>query len=225
MTDEEPAATQRLWRALVGAVELLVRFVGKDVQDGAGMPLAAFEILVRLGEAPSGTLRMSELAACARSSRSRLTHTVDRLETVGWVRREQCPSDRRGAFAVLTEEGAAALAAARPVVDASVARHLLAALTIEDRRRLAHLSAQLLAHLDAEEDGCPRAGEADDTMEPCPSADDGSCAEGIAGDHGALVDDECRAGLVGGADGVGGLDPDQGGTMSSPEGHRGARLV
>ncbi len=141
---------QRLWRTLVGAAELLVRSVGRDLADQAGMPLAAFEVLVRLGEAPGGTLRMSELAACARSSRSRLSHTVDRLEAVGWVRREQCPSDRRGAFAVLTDLGASALAEARPVADASVARHLLAAFGREERRHLEDLAGQLLRHLDGE---------------------------------------------------------------------------
>ena len=77
------------------------------MQAQHGLTMADYEILVRLSEAPHRTLRMSELADAAESSRSRLSHAVARLEEAGWVRRESCPSDRRGQLAVLTDDAPA----------------------------------------------------------------------------------------------------------------------
>ena len=70
---------------------------------------------MRLVRTPGHRLRMSDLAAQTTLSASGLTRAVDRLEAAGLVRREVCPSDRRGAFAVLTEAGEARITAAVPV--------------------------------------------------------------------------------------------------------------
>src|SRR5207249_9911313 len=85
-----------------------------QLQHEAGMPHAYYEVLVVLSEAPDRTMRMSELADACRSSRSRLSHAVARLEENGWVRRRACPTDKRGAWAILTPEGFAALEKAAP---------------------------------------------------------------------------------------------------------------
>ena len=47
-------------------------------------------------------MRMSDLAAATLQSKSRLSHQITRMENAGLVRRENCESDRRGLFAVLT---------------------------------------------------------------------------------------------------------------------------
>ncbi len=73
-----------------------------------------FEVLMRLFRTPGHRLRMSDLAAQTTLTPSGLTRAVDRLEAEGLVRREACPSDRRGAYAVLTEAGEARIAAAVP---------------------------------------------------------------------------------------------------------------
>src|SRR5260370_31866735 len=78
------------------------------------MPVAYYEILVRLFEAPGRALRMSQLAEAASASKSRASHAVARLEERGWVRRGDCPPDRRGQVAELTGEGYAVLAAPPP---------------------------------------------------------------------------------------------------------------
>ena len=57
---------------------------------------------------------MSELADRAVNSRSRLTHTVTRMEERGLVRREACPDDGRGVLCLLTDAGFAALERAAP---------------------------------------------------------------------------------------------------------------
>jgi MarR family 2-MHQ and catechol resistance regulon transcriptional repressor len=73
-----------------------------------------FDVLIRLLRTPGHRLRMSDLAAQTTLSASGLTRAVDRLEASGLVRREACPSDRRGSFAVLTEAGEARISAAVP---------------------------------------------------------------------------------------------------------------
>ena len=102
------------------------------------MPHAYFEILVRLSEAPERTLRMSELAHSTLSSRSRLSHAVARLEERGWVQREDCPTDRRGQNARLTDTGFAVLAATAPGHVDTVRRLVIDALSPE---QLAQLTA------------------------------------------------------------------------------------
>lgn len=129
MTRWLEAEEQRAWRAYLTATQLLHAQLDRELQRDSGIPHAYYEILVRLSEAPDRTLRMSDLAEAADSSRSRLSHAVARLEEAGWVRRESCPTDRRGSFARLTEEGFAALAAAAPAHVASVRRHLIDRLT------------------------------------------------------------------------------------------------
>jgi DNA-binding MarR family transcriptional regulator len=118
------ADEQRIWRAYLTVTRLLASELDRELQQQSGIPHAYYEILVRLSEAPDRTLRMSQLAAASDSSRSRLSHAVTRLEELGWVRRDNCSTDRRGLFAILTEEGFAALEKAAPGHVESVRRHL-----------------------------------------------------------------------------------------------------
>jgi DNA-binding MarR family transcriptional regulator len=138
---------QRTWRTFMLATRLLFEQFDRELQRGASMPSAYYEVLVRLSEAPGRRLRMSALADRSQASRSRLSHTIARLEAAGWVERETCPSDRRGTFAVLTQAGFAALEAAAPVHVESVRTHLFDQL---DRRQLEELRAigeRILDHL------------------------------------------------------------------------------
>ncbi|MGJ5755245.1 MarR family winged helix-turn-helix transcriptional regulator [Streptomyces puniciscabiei] len=110
LTDEE----QRVWRAYLHATTLLEDHLDRQLQRDAGMPHIYYGLLVGLAEAPRRRLRMTELAMQAKITRSRLSHAIARLEKNGWVRREDCPSDKRGQFAVLTDEGAEVLARTAP---------------------------------------------------------------------------------------------------------------
>jgi DNA-binding MarR family transcriptional regulator len=113
--------------------------------------------LVQLSEAPDRSLRMSDLADASESSRSRLSHAVARLEQSGWVRRESCPTDRRGAFAILTDTGFEALAAAAPAHVESVRTHLFDRLTREQVRQLAEICDVVTEGLREQEDASPAA--------------------------------------------------------------------
>lgn len=69
------------------------------------MPHIYYGLLVQLSQAPRRQMRMTQLAKDVKITRSRLSHAIARLERNGWVRREDCPSDKRGQNAVLTDEG------------------------------------------------------------------------------------------------------------------------
>jgi DNA-binding MarR family transcriptional regulator len=139
------AEEQVAWRAFVGACHSFFAAVDAELQRDAGMPLAYYEILVRLSEAPDHRLRMSQLAAVSSASKSRISHAVARLEERGWVRRRECPSDRRGAFAELTTEGYDALVAAAPGHVEHVRRTLLDPLTAEQVGHLQEISEAIQA--------------------------------------------------------------------------------
>ncbi len=96
-----------------------------------GLSPVEFEVLLRLGRSSCGRLRMTDLAAQADLSASGVTRVVDRLERSGRVRREMCPADRRGAFAVLTEEGFRTLVNVVPAHVSAVERWVTSALTPE----------------------------------------------------------------------------------------------
>ncbi|MFE7979238.1 MarR family winged helix-turn-helix transcriptional regulator [Streptomyces shenzhenensis] len=124
LTPEE----QRAWRAYLAASLLLEDAIDRQLQQDAGMPHLYYSILANLSDAPEHRLRMTDLAERSKITRSRLTYAVTRLEKDGLVRREGCPSDRRGSIAALTEEGVAVLERTAPghveTVRAAVFDHL-----------------------------------------------------------------------------------------------------
>ncbi len=107
------AEQQVAWRAyLLGTARLMAKLDDDLRQFGIG--INDYEILVRLSEAPEHRLRMADLADRLHQSRSRLTHTVGRLEAAELVRRTSCTSDKRGVWAELTESGLTLLEQAAP---------------------------------------------------------------------------------------------------------------
>ena len=88
--------------------------IDRQLQQQAGLPHLYYSVLANLSEAPDRRLRMTDLAASLKVTRSRLTYAVARLEKDGTVRREACPGDGRGSIAVLTEGGGAAAGADGP---------------------------------------------------------------------------------------------------------------
>jgi DNA-binding MarR family transcriptional regulator len=92
----------------------LEREIGRRLAEETGLSPQWFEVLLRLARSPEQRLRMSDLAAQVTLTASGLTRVVDRLEDAGYVRRESCPTDRRGSFAALTDEGLAMVQLAIP---------------------------------------------------------------------------------------------------------------
>jgi DNA-binding MarR family transcriptional regulator len=93
------------WRALIMGMTLLTDRLDADLRRGFDISLAEYEILVRLSERPERRLRMAQLADAMAHSRSRVTHTVKRMEKAGLVRRFDSEEDRRGVVCEMTEQG------------------------------------------------------------------------------------------------------------------------
>jgi DNA-binding MarR family transcriptional regulator len=122
---------QQVWRSyLLGSARLAER-LDADLRE-FGIDLGEYEILVTLSEAPERRVRMSELADAVHQSRSRLTHTVTRLENAGLVDRSNCPTDRRGVWAHLTDAGMELLELAAPSHVEAVRRNFVEAVSEED---------------------------------------------------------------------------------------------
>ena len=96
---------QRIWRAFLGGSTVLTDRLDRDLRTQHGLSMPEYEILVRLSEAPGRSIRMAELADAVSHSRSRVTHTIARLEREGIVQRGQCSDDGRGVSAHLTDHG------------------------------------------------------------------------------------------------------------------------
>jgi DNA-binding MarR family transcriptional regulator len=139
------ADEQVTWRAFVRTCHAFFAAVDAQLQRDSRMPLAYYEILVQLSETPGHTLRMTQLAEAASASKSRISHAVARLEERGWVRRSECPTDRRGQLAELTDEGYAVLVAAAPGHVEQVRRTLFDPLTPEQVRQLRAITGSILA--------------------------------------------------------------------------------
>lgn len=122
---------QRVWRTFLDGVAHIQEGLDADLR-AFGLDLAEYEILVRLSESDGRARRMSDLATAARQSRSRLTHTVTRMERKGLVTRAPCPDDRRGVIAALTDEGFALLERAAPKHVEGVRRLLVDAVDPDD---------------------------------------------------------------------------------------------
>jgi DNA-binding MarR family transcriptional regulator len=120
--DEEQ---QRSWRAYLVGTTLLMDRLDRELRDQHGLSLPEYEILVRLSEADQHRIRMAQLADSLSHSRSRVTHTVGRMEQAGLVARDACISDGRGVEAVLTPKGRRALEEAAPTHVAGVRRLLV----------------------------------------------------------------------------------------------------
>ncbi|MCW3032114.1 MAG: transcriptional regulator, MarR family [Solirubrobacterales bacterium] len=113
------------WRGMLRVHACLVRALDAQLDAAHGLPITSYEVLIHLGDAPNGQMRMRDLADAALLSRSGLTRLVDRLERDGLIERASCPSDARGAFAVITEAGRELLDRARPAHRAEVRRQFL----------------------------------------------------------------------------------------------------
>jgi DNA-binding MarR family transcriptional regulator len=141
LSDEQQAA----WRPFVALLLRLPAALDAELQKDAGITQFDYLVLSALSETPGRTLRMSELAATANSSMSRLSHVVSRLEAKGWVRREPCPGDGRFINAVLTEDGWRKVLATAPGHVAAVRELLVSTLTEEEFAQLGAISAKVLA--------------------------------------------------------------------------------
>ena len=125
------------WRGLLRVHAALVRELDAELDEAHDLPLSSYDVLIYLQAAPGKRLRMAELADSVLLSRSGVTRLVDRLEREGLIVRDNCASDGRGLYAVLTDEGEELLARARPTHLAGVRERFLAHFSEDELVQLA----------------------------------------------------------------------------------------
>ncbi|WP_245679411.1 MarR family winged helix-turn-helix transcriptional regulator [Actinomadura hibisca] len=142
-----PVTTAELtvWRTLLRAQVRISRRLQADLLADHDLALGSYDVLVHLGEAPEGRLRMNDLADRVLLSRSGLTRLVDRLQREGLVVRESCSSDARGLYAVLTPAGRSRLVAATPTYQRGVREYVLSRLDEQDLRQFGAILDKLAA--------------------------------------------------------------------------------
>ena len=150
LSDEE----QQIWRAYLRANELLHARLNRQLQRDTGISEGDYAVLVNLSESPEDRVRGYELAAAIQWEKSRLSHHVTRMEKRGLVRREECPTDGRGAFVVLTDLGRRRIEAAAPQHVAEVRRWFVDVLTPEQLTSLGEVVVALVDALEADGGVC-----------------------------------------------------------------------
>jgi len=161
---------QRVWRSWLQASDRLDAHLARRMQADGDISMSDFAVLVQLSEAPDQRLRAFALGRALQWEKSRLSHHLSRMERRGLVTREDCGTDRRGAFVVLTPQGQTALEAAAPPHAEAVRSAVFDRLTAEQVDRLGEICDEVLAGLDP--DAACTAAE----VECAP--DEAACSEG-----------------------------------------------
>lgn len=138
---------QRVWRSWLLAKTHIDEYLDTQLRE-FNLSLSEYELLVRLSESPDHTIRMGELAASVGHSRSRLTHTIKRMEQAGYVTRTSCAADGRGVQAHMTEKGFELLKQASPAHVDSVRRVFVDAIDPDDYAALGRAMQATLAVAD-----------------------------------------------------------------------------
>ena len=133
------------WRLFLTTHARLDELIEQELAQAGLPPLAWYDVLWSLENAPSHQLRLHELAEAIVLRRSNLTRLVDRLETAGLVYRESCPSDRRGAFAVITEAGLAMRQQMWPTYAQAINKYFASHLSDAETEVLTKVMRRLLA--------------------------------------------------------------------------------
>ena len=124
------------WAALLRVHATLTPVLDQELQAAHGLPLTWYDVLLELNAAPDRSLTMTRLGQVAVVSRSRVSRVVDEMERAGLVRRESDPDDRRGSYAVITDDGRTALRKAAPVYLQGIDEEFLVHLTGAERKAL-----------------------------------------------------------------------------------------
>ena len=122
----------RLWEGLTRAHHVMTAALEKDMLPEAGMPLAWFEVLHHLSQAPDGAMRFQELARVSGITDSGASRRLDQMIKAGLIDRLSCPTDRRGVYAHITTKGAAAYKRGHTVFIRSLRRNLVSQLAPEE---------------------------------------------------------------------------------------------
>ncbi len=111
---ELSADERKAWGGFLRSHARVTALLDQEPQDRHRLSLSEYDVLVQLGLAAEGALRMSDLAEAVMLSRSGLTRLVERLERSGLLTRRRAGHDARATLASITDAGLERLAEATP---------------------------------------------------------------------------------------------------------------
>lgn len=164
MDDRVDSTRMEAWRLLLQTHATITDRLERELVEECGLPLSWYDVLVQLDAAPGRRLRMQQLVASLLLSKSGISRLVDRMVDAGYIERQTCPTDRRGAFAVLAPAGRAALQRAAPVHMRGIAEHFARHLSDSEAAALRSALERLLVGV----------GSRQPCGEPCEQAEDAS---------------------------------------------------
>ncbi|WP_030683958.1 MarR family winged helix-turn-helix transcriptional regulator [Streptomyces cellulosae] len=132
---------------LIEVTSLLRHAVEQQLREAGDLSYVQFQLLARLGDSPTGSHRMTDLADGVVYSRSGLTYQVGLLEKEGLVVRAPSPDDERSITVTLTDAGRALLAKVLPGHVEVVSGLLFQPLSRDDVKTLAALLAPVRDHM------------------------------------------------------------------------------
>jgi DNA-binding MarR family transcriptional regulator len=135
--------------ALIEVSSLLRHAVEQQLREAGDLSYVQFQLLARLGDSPTGSHRMTELADGVVYSRSGLTYQAGLLEQAGLVTRAPSPDDERGIAVTITGAGRARLAQVFPGHVEVIRRLLLEPLSDAQVAALAGLLEPVRDHMRA----------------------------------------------------------------------------
>ena len=135
------------WRGFMTMRFKLLSHLARELQRQTGLSEADYDVLVALSEAPGQRLRLGELGERLDWEKSRLSKQFSRMSTRGLVIREDCITDSRGAFAVLTKAGRRAIEAAAPIHVELVRKWFIDALTPAELEAMTAISTAVVDRL------------------------------------------------------------------------------
>ena len=137
------------WRVFSRGSTLVQDQLNQDMEREAGLSVNEFEVLSILAAAPNRRERMSKLADELVHSRSRLTHTVRRLERDRFVKRVKCDDDGRGIYCLLTKSGREKYESSVAIHEQAVRERLFAKLSKAEIGQLSKIFRKVLREAEA----------------------------------------------------------------------------
>jgi DNA-binding MarR family transcriptional regulator len=125
-------AQRAAWGASFEAHARALQRIDDDLAAAGVGSLHDYDVLYMLYRAPDRRLRLSELSDAVVISRSGLTRLLDRLERRGLLHRKPCAEDRRGAYAVLTDDGLEEMRRIWAIYGRGIAEYFAAHLSAEE---------------------------------------------------------------------------------------------
>ena len=133
----------KAWIRLVRARHAVVSRLEADSKAAGALPIEWYDVLWDL-ERHDGGVRPFELEERLLFAQYNLSRLIDRLVDAGLVRREVCPTDKRGQMLFITEAGKKARKATWPHYARAMNKHLGDKLTEAEAEKLAALLGKLI---------------------------------------------------------------------------------